>query len=132
MRLYRILVAALALTLASCSPKMPTVASMQEHMTSNPELLDGNYRPYVFTDWSDKAIEKDFEAFYISHYGRHGSRFCTTQRQYDKIYKVLSTAADEDNLTVGGQSIPLSEKKCIRIIAVCSSPEERYLPALHQ
>ena len=104
MRLYRILVAALALTLASCSPKVPTVASMQELMTSNPELLDGNYRPYVFTDWSDKAIEKDYEAFYISHYGRHGSRFCTTQRQYDKIYKVLSTAADEDNLTPLGQS----------------------------
>ena len=98
------LVAALVLTVASCSPKMLPYAPMREIMASDPAQLNGNYRPYVFTDWDDKSVEKDYEAFYISHYGRHGSRYCTTKGQYARVYNVLSSAAEEDNLTPTGEA----------------------------
>ena len=93
------------LFVASCSPRVLPYAPMQEAMVSDPALLDGNYRTYVFKDWSDTRLERDYEAFYISHYGRHGSRYCTSQKLYDKIYKVLSKADAGENLTPFGRRL---------------------------
>ena len=100
----------------SCSPRVLPYAPMQEVMASDPSLLDGNYRPYEFKSWSDERIEKDYEPFYISHYGRHGSRYCTSRKSYDKAYKVLSKAHADGNLTAEGE---LLWKDYLELYEVC-------------
>ena len=43
--------------------------------------------------------------FYISHYGRHGSRYCTTKEQYTKPYDVLAKADSLGKLTALGRDV---------------------------
>lgn len=43
--------------------------------------------------------------FYISHYGRHGSRYCTTKEQYTKAYDVLAKADSLGKLTALGRDV---------------------------
>ena len=46
---------------------------------------------------------KGYKAFYISHYGRHGARYAWQSDMYERLRTVLSTAADQGNLTSLGQ-----------------------------
>lgn len=43
--------------------------------------------------------------FYISHYGRHGSRFCTSKEQYQTPYAVLAKADSLGKLTDLGKDV---------------------------
>lgn len=44
-----------------------------------------------------------YETFYISHYGRHGSRYLLYDSQYAFVRDVLSRAAADGKLTPSGQ-----------------------------
>ena len=114
-RIVLLLIAAVLLN-ASCSHKVYPYEPMPEVMISNPAQLDGNYHPYIFKTWSDARIEKDYEPFYISHYGRHGSRYCTTKRMYDKVYNEFSVASKNGNLTAAGERF---WNDYIRLYEVC-------------
>jgi len=43
--------------------------------------------------------------FYLSHYGRHGSRYLNTRKGYDIPYRILSKADSLDKLTPKGQQV---------------------------
>lgn len=61
--------------------------------------LDGLY------DMVPKAqtpAPKGYEPIYISHYGRHGSRFAYTDKAYTVLLEMLRAAEKEDNLTERG------------------------------
>lgn len=45
---------------------------------------------------------KGYEATYVSHYGRHGSRYAYTARAYTVLLGMLREAADAENLTPYG------------------------------
>ncbi len=46
-----------------------------------------------------------YKPFYISHYGRHGSRYAWSAKTYTIIHEVLSKAAETGSLTPFGQSL---------------------------
>ena len=49
-----------------------------------------------------------YEPFYISHYGRHGSRFLTSNKKYDSVISLLQ----QHVLTPFGKEILLRMQKC--------------------
>jgi len=49
-----------------------------------------------------------YEAFYLSHYGRHGSRWLIGRSAYEKAYDVLREAADSAQLTDKGLALMAS------------------------
>ena len=59
-------------------------------------------------DTSPKAstpAPKGYEAVYISHYGRHGSRYAYTERSYTILLDMLSEGLLQDNLTPYGEQL---------------------------
>lgn len=48
---------------------------------------------------------KGYEPYYISHYGRHGSRYLIGKNDYDRAFRVLSRADSVGKLTTYGQDV---------------------------
>lgn len=64
--------------------------------------LDGLYD---CTPQALSAAPKGYEAFYVSHYGRHGSRYAYTPRTYGMIVRMLKAEDEKDGLTEFGKQI---------------------------
>ena len=59
-------------------------------------------------DWGPKAstpAPKGYEATYISHYGRHGSRYAYTSKAYTVLLDMLREGKKADNLTPYGSAL---------------------------
>ncbi len=59
-------------------------------------------------DWSPKAstpAPKGYKATYISHYGRHGSRYAYTAQAYTVLLDMLRVGSNQDNLTPYGKEL---------------------------
>ena len=63
--------------------------------------MEGAYR---FEKYALTPTPKGYKPFYISHYGRHGSRYAWTSRAYTEIGDVLTEAKQAGNLTAFGES----------------------------
>ncbi|MBR5735377.1 MAG: hypothetical protein IKX60_01085 [Bacteroidales bacterium] len=63
--------------------------------------MEGAYR---FEENKLTPSPKGYRPFYISHYGRHGSRYAWTSRAYTEIGDVLTEAEQAGNLTPFGVS----------------------------
>ncbi|MBR5670243.1 MAG: hypothetical protein IKX11_00110 [Bacteroidales bacterium] len=63
--------------------------------------MEGAYR---FEKYALTPTPKGYKPFYISHYGRHGSRYAWTSRAYTEIGDVLTEAKLAGNLTAFGES----------------------------
>lgn len=62
------------------------------------------------TEYIDPQVEyskppKGFKPFYMSHYGRHGSRYLLNTSQYEDPYNTLKEAYDKGVLTEFGKSV---------------------------
>lgn len=51
------------------------------------------------------AAPAGYEPFYISHYGRHGSRYAYTERAYTDLLTMLTVAQKQGNLTEYGEKV---------------------------
>ena len=73
------------------------------HAQKSPEQLGGVYYAYPVSAVSDSVvIPAGYEPFYISHYGRHGSRWLPNDERYEWV---LAQFADTRNLTPLGKSV---------------------------
>ena len=61
--------------------------------------------PYRFDAAPLTAAPKDYAPFYISHYGRHGSRYAWNPGTYTVIKNVLDAAAKANSLTPYGKQL---------------------------
>lgn len=77
----------------------------RERVLSNPELALGVYRLYPTEFAEQTAVPKGYKPFYISHYGRHGSRYILHDEKFDRAYNVFADAAELDKLTEYGKEI---------------------------
>ena len=101
----------LALSISMVATAQNSKAILHEH----PELSAGFYHSYDVhcSDSLAPSRPEGYEPFYISHYGRHGSRWHTSEKKYKPVLDILEKAYAEDALTQQGEN--LLEK--IRIIA---------------
>lgn len=77
----------------------------RRQMLDNPDKCGGIYYAYPEPSVSsaDVAPPEGFEPFYISHYGRHGSRYLISESDYSRVIDLLEIAQTENNLTPLGE-----------------------------
>ncbi len=68
----------------------------------SPEQMGGVYYAYPVTQTMLVSPPEGYEPFYISHYGRHGSRWMTSDERYDWVCQHFT---DKKNLTRLGKSV---------------------------
>lgn len=84
---------------------MPTVAqSAFSFIENNRNFPAGEYAIYPENDLPQQTpAPKGYTPFYISHYGRHGSRYLNDMKGYMEPYKTLQKADSLGKLTALGQ-----------------------------
>ncbi len=77
----------------------------REEIYDNPLRAGGNYLAYLNPVKPLTNTPKGYEPFYISHYGRHGSRWLLNDREYLDIIKILEKADSYGKLTEKGKHV---------------------------
>ena len=89
----------------------------REEMYENLNKTGGVYYAYPVSETQNTKAPKGYKPFYISHYGRHGSRFLISQRDYYSVYNVLEKADKAGTLTALGKNL------MGRIVLLCQEAE---------
>lgn len=92
---------ALLLLSGACAAAQTTPAEI----TALPERSAGIYHSYEYLPGPDAPVPAGYEPFYISHYGRHGSRYHASKKTYEQPLAVLRRAAEAGKLTPKGQEV---------------------------
>lgn len=90
---------ALLLLLATLAVSAQTT---REEMIANPDKCGGVYYAYPAPSEAETitaAPPKGYKPFYISHYGRHGSRYLISDNDYLRLVKLLDKAYADSALT---------------------------------
>ena len=77
----------------------------------SPERTGGVYYAYPVVASERVEVPEGYDPFYISHYGRHGSRWLPSAERYDWV---MAQFADDKNLTPQGRSVKKRLKKICR------------------
>ena len=100
----------------------PGAASPREEILADPAKAGGLMYVYNYrTEAAMTPAPKGYKPFYISHYGRHGTRYLLS-KQYNVLHKVLTRAGAEGLLTGRGERL-LQEYQPIHQRAVLCSGE---------
>ena len=79
--------------------------SAREELSANPACADGIYRVYTPENTVRTPVPKGYKPFYISHFGRHGSRWLLRNSEYTDLKAYFDAAAAADGLTDFGQDV---------------------------
>ena len=99
-RLFVIVLALLALT--GLSAKIIKRGEVNE---SNLAKMAGSVYAYQAPTEPLTPAPKGFKPVYLTHFGRHGSRFLDNASNYDRPYNILKEAADSGALTDFGMDV---------------------------
>ena len=81
----------------------------QEDIAANPRLSASNHVAYQNSitpeSYRLSPAPAGYEPFYISHYGRHGSRWLSGYRSYHEPVKILEIAERNHRLTARGEQL---------------------------
>ena len=78
--------------------------SALDQLKADPRKSYGMDYPYSFTTQKLTKAPKGYKPFYISHYGRHGSRYYWNAMLYQELSKLLTTAHEKQILTPEGEA----------------------------
>ena len=92
---------ALLLLAATCAAAQPTPAQL----AARPELTASIYHSYEYLPGPAAPVPDGYEPFYISHYGRHGSRYHSKEEAYAEPLAALRKADKAGALTPKGREI---------------------------
>lgn len=96
----RIFIVATALFAAATALSQPARNAIAEI----PERAGGVYYAYPESEiTSHNDIPKGYQPFYVSHYGRHGSRFLISDDDYKRVVDCLDAAHTAGELTQKGE-----------------------------
>lgn len=103
--LYRWAVAALL----AATPFVVFARDYRAEVAAVPERAGGVYYAYPGPDADyGRDTPKGYEAFYLSHYGRHGSRYLISDDDYKRVIDRLADASRAGALTATGERLRLS------------------------
>lgn len=93
---------ALCLTLAT----LPIVAqTTKEEVLADLNKAGGVYYAYPVSESKNTPAPKGYKPFYISHYGRHGSRFLISEIDYTNMADLFHEADKAGKLTLLGKDV---------------------------
>jgi len=98
LRIGTLAITALAFSLSS------SAQTAFEELSQNPQKSGGVYYAYPGPTSTQTATPDGYEAFYISHYGRHGSRYLLSDNDYKRSLDALRKADEMNVLTEKGKS----------------------------
>ncbi len=82
----------------------------RSEIRERPERAAGVYYAYPVDEISadyGKNIPEGYEPFYVSHYGRHGSRYLISDNDYTRLMDRLADASEAGALTTRGELLRL-------------------------
>ena len=79
--------------------------SSLEEITANPEKSGGVYLAYPTEFTPQTKTPKGYKPFYISHYGRHGSRYLISNEDYTRSLNLFKEAHEQQALTALGEDV---------------------------
>ena len=79
-----------------------------------PSYASCNYHIYPEITATLTPPPGDKKPFYLSHYGRHGSRYINSRSGYDIPYKMMAQADSLDELTVFGEEVYAEMRRIMR------------------
>ena len=82
-----------------------------EEFSTTPELSASNFLAYPGPLGRLTPPPTGMRPFYLSHYGRHGSRYMSKIKDYEYALEVLSQGAKEGKLTLLGESVLMRVKR---------------------
>ena len=100
-RILTLAVLALLALTATAQPDTPVV----KYLKGDIRRAAFNTHSYEFENVKDTPAPKGYKAFYISHYGRHGSRSDWGGPQYKLVRDLLTMADKQHLLTPAGDSL---------------------------
>ena len=101
-KLYtKLLVSAFAL----CMSVVVSAQQAREDFRKDINLSGSNHKAYPGPQKALTPAPAGYTPYYISHYGRHGSRYLLGAKDYDKPYMTLKKLADAGMLTEKGLEI---------------------------
>ncbi len=77
----------------------------KEEVKDNIHLMSASLMAYRAPITKLTPAPKGYKPIYMSHYGRHGSRFLTSASQYERPYTILKKAAEDGALTEFGLDV---------------------------
>ncbi len=92
----------------------------KEEFFKNPGLAGGLYSPYPYEYVAQTPAPEGYVPFYISHYGRHGSRWVISPECHTIPQKILNKALAAGKLTEAGKTL------LERINMLAAHAESRY------
>ena len=93
--------AACLILLAATAVRAQTF-NVDELVGNDRDLASSGERPYDFDVPALTPAPDGYKPFYISHYGRHGSRWCYSAAPYSRIRSRLTEAKERGLLTPRG------------------------------
>ena len=117
-----LLTMAIACSMATEAQKAPVFeTSAKEEIAANRYLAGSNYLDYdrQLTEKALTPAPKGYEPFYMTHYGRHGSRWLISPRDYSQPIATLMSARKAGKLT------PLGEETLKKLEAFHPTTEKR-------
>ncbi|HPN34007.1 MAG TPA: histidine phosphatase family protein [bacterium] len=110
-------VAAISLMLL---PVLVQAQTTKEEFFSNIQHAGGILQSYIYVQTQLTPAPEGYKPFYISHYGRHGSRWLTTAGYYNRPEKIFREAFQAGKLTDLGVSVHK------RMQTIAADAENRY------
>lgn len=107
-----------ALLLVSLFATGASAQSPREEIAADPLRAGGIYYTYHPASLDVTPAPRGFKPFYISHYGRHGSRWAASEKSYARVLRTLRTAADDGVLT------PLGERLLADVELICAHAQK--------
>lgn len=77
----------------------------KEEFLSDSRFAGGLYCPYLYVNTAQTPVPTGYSPFYISHYGRHGSRWTISPSCHVGPLKILGDANTAGKLTEAGKSV---------------------------
>lgn len=114
-----LLLAAMPAAYAQLSPEMDA------YLRAFPQRASFNIHSYEFLPLEDTPAPRGFKPFYISHYGRHGSRAHSSDEPYVLLRDCLRAASEEGIITPAGDSLLVCAEQ---MIACHNGMDERLTP----
>ena len=90
--------------LAACVVMASSAQSYVDLIKANPAMAGANMMNYHFEKLDYTPAPKGFKAFYISHYGRHGSRYDANDEHASVAWPVMKKADSLGLLTDAGKA----------------------------
>ena len=97
-----LLLLALALPLAACGPR-ETIVPLPTGIEDNLYRTGVNTNPYEYFPQAETPVPAGYKPFYISHYGRHGSRSDWGGTHYEKVLEAFTKAHEAGVLSEEGE-----------------------------